>query len=108
MYATLTSKSAAYRKMVLVSASSVLALAVTSPALAQAEPGTAAPDAAMPAAAAAQPAPNAPPEQTAPDQTNAAQPIIVTGIRGSLQRDLNAKRNAAGVMDSVPATNLIV
>ncbi|MFL5239827.1 MAG: TonB-dependent receptor [Rhizomicrobium sp.] len=107
MHATLTSKSAAYRKMALVSASSVLALAAASPALAQAEPGNAAPDTAMSAAAAAQPQPDVPPDQqAAPDQANAAQPIIITGIRGSLQRNLNAKRNAPGVMEVISAEDI--
>lgn len=65
------------------------------------------------ASAAAQPegqAPQAPPpnvpEQQAPDQTNTAQPIVVTGIRGSLQRDLNAKRAAPGVMDVISAEDI--
>ena len=43
---------------------------------------------------------------SAPDQTNTAQAIVVTGIRGSLQRDLNAKRAAPGVMDVISAEDI--
>ena len=50
--------------------------------------------------------PPAAPEQQAPDQTNTAQAIVVTGIRGSLQRDLNAKRAAPGVMDAISAEDI--
>ncbi len=43
---------------------------------------------------------------SATDQNNTAQPIVVTGIRGSLQRDLNAKRAAPGVMDTISAEDI--
>src|SRR5205823_12105409 len=59
-----------------------------------------APGAAIAAAA------QAPATQAAPDQTDAAQQIVITGIRGSLQRDLNAKRNAPGVMDTISAEDI--
>ena len=42
----------------------------------------------------------------APDQTNTAQAIVVTGIRGSLQRNLNAKRAAPGVIDAISAEDI--
>jgi TonB-dependent receptor len=56
------------------------------------------------AAQAATPTPAAP--ATATDQNNQAQAIVVTGIRGSLQRDLNIKRNSAGVVDAISAEDI--
>ena len=91
------SRSITSKKILLASASSVLALAAADPAYAKAKPVKVAPDAAMAAAAAAQPAGQTPATPAA-DQSNvnnSAQQIVVTGIRGSLQRDLNAKRAAA-------------
>lgn len=40
------------------------------------------------------------------DVNNQQQAIIVTGIRGSLQRDLNAKRAAPGVLDTISAEDI--
>ena len=77
----------------LLLASSVIALAVATPAAAQ---GTAA------AAAAPQDTSAA----AAPQDDQTETPIIVTGIRGSLQRDLNAKRAAPGVMDTISAEDI--
>jgi TonB-dependent receptor len=56
------------------------------------------------AAQAATPTPAAP--ATATDQNNQAQAIVVTGIRGSLQRDINIKRNATGVVDAISAEDI--
>ena len=52
---------------------------------------------------------SAPPPAALPsatDQNNTAQAIVITGIRGSLQRDLNAKRAAPGVMDVISAEDI--
>ena len=109
------------RKILLASASSVLALVAAGPVYAHAakrEHVKAAPQLGMAAvaansaadtatAAAAQPAPSAPNQAASPtDQNNAAQSIIITGIRGSLQRDLNAKRAAPGVVDVISAEDI--
>ena len=56
------------------------------------------------AAAQATPTPAAP--ATATDQNNQATAIVVTGIRGSLQRDINIKRNATGVVDAISAEDI--
>jgi TonB-dependent receptor len=53
-----------------------------------------------------QPADPAGPAAPSTDENNQAQAIIVTGIRGSLQRNLNAKRNAPGVMDTISAEDI--
>jgi TonB-dependent receptor len=49
-------------------------------------------------------------QDTAPTTTTVAQPadagIIVTGIRGSLQRNLDVKKNAAGVLDAISAEDI--
>jgi len=71
-----------HRKLLLAAASSAIALAVAAPATAQ----TAAP-------------------ATAP-AADEAQEIVVTGIRGSLQRNLDIKREAAGVVDAISAEDI--
>ena len=86
-----------------------LALAdATSSSAASTAPAAAEPAAAAPAAGDAGAQPAAGPDQAtaAGDQNNQAQAIIVTGIRGSLQRNLNAKRNAPGVMDTISAEDI--
>ena len=86
-----------------------LALAdATSSSAASTAPAAAEPAAAAPAAADAGAQPAAGPDQAAAagDQNNQAQAISVTGIRGSLQRNLNAKRNAPGVMDTISAEDI--
>ena len=108
------------RKILLASATSVLALAAASPAYAQAKTRhEAAPDLMITAAATTgaeaqgqEPAAQIP-QATAPDtgvsasdQNNTAQSIVITGIRGSLQRNLNAKRAAPGVMDVISAEDI--
>jgi iron complex outermembrane receptor protein len=89
-------------KAVLVGASSLLALMLAGAASA-AERGA---DAAM-VTAAALAAPAA--EQDAPAQSSDATTVgevIVTGLRGSLQRNLDIKRNAAGVVDAISAEDI--
>jgi len=114
------------RRLMLAATPSLLALVVATPAYAhsakhhaKAEPQLAMADtaaststasdaaAATSSAAAAQaatPTPAAP--ATASDQNNQAQAIVVTGIRGSLQRDINIKRNATGVVDAISAEDI--
>ena len=70
------------RKACLCSASTLALAAYTAPALAQ--------DTAAPAAAPAE------------DSTV----VVVTGIRGSLQRSMNIKRNATGVVDAITAEDI--
>src|SRR5690606_6599510 len=72
------------RRTVGVSVASALAMVMVSPALAQETQGD---------------------DETA---TRAAAPdvIIVTGIRGSLQRNLDAKRNAPGVVDVISSEEI--
>ena len=91
------------RKILLASATSVLALVASSPAYAQDNAAKPAPDAAIAAAAAVQPAAST---TQAADEPNAAEQIVITGIRGSLQRNLNAKRAAPGVMDVISAEDV--
>lgn len=81
---------------------SQLALADAAPTAATATAATAATD----AAAAQQPTATPGASATSADQNNAAQAIVVTGIRGSLQRDLNIKRNAPGVVDAISAEDI--
>src|SRR4029079_15864155 len=64
-------------------------------------------DAAPADAAGTQPPPTTPDQAASPtDQNNQAQAIVITGIRGSLQRNLNAKRAAPGVMDTISAEDI--
>jgi hypothetical protein len=74
------------QKLMVSGASCVLAVAVGSPAFAQ--------DASPSPTASAAPAP-----EDAPS-------IIVTGIRGSLQRNLDIKRAAPGVVDAISAEDI--
>jgi len=78
----------ARRGLLAATGSSALALAVATPAFAQ--------------DASANANQSAPPEAAAPsaDQSSA---IIVTGIRASLQRDLDIKRDASGIVDAISA-----
>ncbi|HEX5184256.1 MAG TPA: TonB-dependent receptor [Allosphingosinicella sp.] len=80
-------------KFLLAAASSVAALAIASPAAAQ--------DNAAPAAAQ-----GSAPAPVAQDQTSDNNEIVVTGIRGSLQRDLDIKRSAPGVVDAISAEDI--
>jgi TonB-dependent receptor len=60
----------------------------------------------MAAPAYAQDTPQTPAAQAAPDDTSTAEDIIVTGIRGSLQRNLDIKRDAVGVLDAISAEDI--
>jgi TonB-dependent receptor len=72
------------RKLALIGASSLAALAAAFPAAAQEQPAS-----------------------QATEVTEAqGQEIIVTGIRGSLQRNLDAKREASGVVDVISAEDI--
>jgi len=70
------------RALLLTAASSAMALAIASPATAQ-QAGT-----------------------SADADTNAAETIVITGIRGSLQRNLDAKRAAPGVVDAISSEDI--
>ncbi len=63
------------------------------------------PDAAATPAATATPGAKAAPANSSNDSTE-LQEIVVTGLRASLERSLDTKRNAAVVMDSISATEL--
>lgn len=43
---------------------------------------------------------------TAAAQTTASETVVVTGIRGSLQRSVSIKRNAVGVVDAISAEDI--
>jgi len=86
-------KTIASHRNVLGCTASILAVAIASPASGQQPADSAASD------AQAQSAP-------ASSDSETAQSIIITGIRGSLQRNLNAKRAAAGVMDTISAEDV--
>ncbi|HWI86728.1 MAG TPA: TonB-dependent receptor plug domain-containing protein, partial [Sphingomonas sp.] len=75
--------SAGARRFLLAAASSAIALAAANSAHAQ-------------NAAASTPAAD----------TSQTEEIIVTGIRGSLQRNLDIKRNSAGVVDAISAEDI--
>jgi len=75
----------------LLGVSSFALVAVPAPAFAQ-DSGTTAEEPAQPTAAGA---------ETAPTDE-----VIVTGIRGSLQKSMNIKRNAQGVVDAISAEDI--
>ena len=70
------------RKLLLAAASSAMALAIATPVAAQTAPAS-----------------------TTPDADQSAE-IVVTGIRGSLQRNLDIKREASGVVDAISAEDI--
>lgn len=74
------------RRLLLGVASSAMALAIAMPVSAQTE---------------AQPTTTA----TAPDASQAEE-VVVTGIRGSLQRNLDIKRTASGVVDAISSEDI--
>ena len=89
----------------------VAALVAASPVVAQTSAATPAPDVAVTAAAqpagpaatdrAAQPGPKQPdPNQPDPNQ------IVITGVRGSLLRSIEAKHNSATIVDTISAEEL--
>jgi len=73
------------KRLLLAAASSMIALAVTAPAAAQTAEQT--------------PAPSAAPDASVEE-------IVVSGIRGSLQRNLDIKRNASGVVDAISSEDI--
>jgi len=79
------------RACALFGASSLLALALATPAFAQAD------TAAAPTDAAAAPTTN---------QSAAGSEIVVTGLRGSLQRNLDIKRTSSGIVDAISAEDI--
>jgi len=97
-----TFMSARGRKFGLIGASSLIALAIANPAAAQTATTTT--DAASQAAPQTDPTtgPSASPAPAA-DET---QDIIVTGLRGSLQRNLDIKRTSSGVVDAISAEDI--
>ncbi|RIA37451.1 TonB-dependent receptor [Hephaestia caeni] len=89
------------KQVMLAGASSLLALAFAGQAAAK--------EHRAPAPAADQPAPAtpvaaSPQDQAAPDASQ--ETIVVTGIRGSLQRNLDIKRDAAGVVDAISSEDI--
>jgi len=83
LYSHIANRSGA-RKFLLAAASSAIALSIASPVAAQETPAGSA-DAGAPS----------------PDQD-----IIITGIRGSLQRSLDVKREASGVVDVISSEDI--
>lgn len=93
-------------KLTLFCASSLVALTFVLPALATSANAQAAPDPAgrdAPVSAAQ----NETPDAQSPNLTQAERDeIVVTGIRGSLQRNLDAKREASGVVDVISSEDI--
>jgi len=83
LYSHIANRSGA-RKFLFAAASSAIALSIASPVAAQETPAGST-DAGAPS----------------PDQD-----IIITGIRGSLQRSLDVKREASGVVDVISAEDI--
>jgi len=73
------------KKPLLIAATSMLALSVTAPVFAQNA---------------------AAPTTTSAASVDSAEEVIVTGIRGSLQRNLDIKRTAPGVVDAISAEDI--
>ncbi|AOH84157.1 TonB-dependent receptor [Sphingomonas panacis] len=92
--------SARGRKFGFIGASSLIALTIANPAAAQTATTTT--DAATQAAPATDPT-NGPSSSRPVDET---QDIIVTGLRGSLQRNLDIKRTSSGVVDAISAEDI--
>ncbi len=95
---------AAVRKAMLAGASSLLAVALAGQASAEEKAAPVRAEDGEPTSIAATPAAPVPQDQTVGDDTQ--QTIIVTGIRGSLQRNLDIKRNAAGVVDAISSEDI--
>ena len=108
------------RKGLLVGATSLVALTLAAPALAQTadaqnaqtnQPAPVQPAVAAPAGTVTASEAGTPQDQaTQPAIGNTAgaegEDIIVTGLRGSLQRNLDIKRNATGVVDAISAEDI--
>lgn len=101
-------------KSVLASASSILALSISAPAYAQALPAAPAPAPATATLSVSEaappqdgsPAPGSPQAKPTSDGTEAQNDIVITGLRGSLQRNLDIKRDAIGVVDAISAEDI--
>ncbi len=89
------------KQVMLAGASSLLALAFAGQASAEERP---APAPAGDQPALATPLAASPQDQSAQDASQDT--IIVTGIRGSLQRNLDIKRDAAGVVDAISSEDI--
>lgn len=100
--ASRVTSAARYRKRLLVGASSLFVLALADPAAAQATDAQNSQTSPSGTAQTAAPASATPP--TTIDETS--QDIIVTGLRGSLQRNLDIKRNATGVVDAISSEDI--
>jgi len=97
---SITFMSARGRKFGLIGASSLIALTIANPAAAQTATTTT--DAATQAAPATDPT-NGPTATPPADET---QDIIVTGLRGSLQRNLDIKRTSSGIVDAISSEDI--
>jgi len=80
------------KKSLLAAATSILALSIAAPVAAQ-------------NAVAPSPATTAASPSTA-SAADSAEEVVVTGIRGSLQRNLDLKRDASGVLDAISAEDI--
>lgn len=87
----------------LIGASSLLALMLAGAASA-AEQGSEA--AIVTAAALAAPAAQQDAPAQSSDEASVVEEVLVTGLRGSLQRNLDIKRNSAGVVDAISAEDI--
>ncbi|MBO9560953.1 MAG: TonB-dependent receptor [Caulobacter sp.] len=90
-------------KVALAGASSVLALALCGAAAAAERSSE---DAIATAAAVAAPAGEQAPAPQANNEPTTVDEVIVTGLRGSLQRNLDIKRSSAGVVDAISAEDI--
>ncbi|MBW8911471.1 MAG: TonB-dependent receptor plug domain-containing protein, partial [Sphingomonas sp.] len=97
-------------KSILAGASSILALSVSAPAYAQAQPAAttlnASSDAALPQDASSGGTQASTAAGGVADPQNDQSDIIVTGLRGSLQRNLDIKRDAIGVVDAISSEDI--
>jgi TonB-dependent receptor len=97
IYNTQTNKSVRAR-LLCAAAPSLLALAIATPAAAETP---------QPADSPASGAAAAPAQDNQADQgASSDQEIVVTGLRGSLQRNLDIKRAASGVVDAISAEDI--
>ena len=108
------------RKAMLVGASSLVALTLAAPAIAQTadaqnsqtsqpapvQPPVAAPTGTITATEAGTPQDSATTPAVGNTVGTEGEDIIVTGLRGSLQRNLDIKRNASGVVDAISAEDI--
>jgi len=85
---------------------SIVAFVTASPALAQ-DSGQAGPQAAPPSTQSTTPSDQAAaPDQSVTNDVPTTSDVIVTGLRGSLQRNLDIKRDSPGVVDAISAEDI--